>query len=44
MGGLDINAGCAFEDLDDRFLALDLKHLTAAFRAIGKSKLYNLIV
>lgn len=44
VGGLDIDARCAFEDLNDRFLALNLKHLTAALRAIGKSKLYNLIV
>ena len=44
MGGLYVDAGGAFKDLDDRLLALDLKHLTAAFRAIRKGKLYNFIV
>ena len=44
MGGLDIDAGRALEDLDDRLLSLNLKHLTATFGAIGEGKLYNLVV
>ena len=44
MGSLDIDTGRALEDLYDRLLSLYFKDLTAMLRAIGESKLYNLIV
>ena len=44
MGGFDIHTRRSFEDLNDRFLARDLKHLPATFRAIWEGELDDFVI
>jgi hypothetical protein len=44
VGGLDVYAGCALEDLHDGLLPLNLKDLTAAPRSIRKGQSDDLVI